>query len=92
VKKSVKVFFFVILSVSTVILLVYLMLGCATIPSSPLQPDEVRLTDLKIIKTGFHGGERGSTYKVIIRYQHGKKIAPGNITSACTTLTWLGDV
>lgn len=77
---------------SMVILFVFLMLGCATIPQSPVQPDEVRLTDLKIIKTGVHSGGHGSSYKAIIRYQYGEKIVPGNITSACTTWIWLGDV
>lgn len=77
---------------SIMMLLVFLMLGCATIPQRLVQGDEVRLTDLNIIKTGVQSGERGSTYKAIIRYQHGEKITPRDIASACTTWTWLGDV
>ena len=75
----------------SIMLLVFLLLGCATIPQGPVQPDEVRLVDLKISKTGAQSGGRGSSYKAIIGYQHGEKIVPGNITSACTTWIWLRD-
>jgi len=74
------------------LLLIVLMLGCATTPPDHVRPDEVRLTDMEIIKTDIHGGAHGSSYKAIIRYRHGAEIAPGDITSVCTTWTWLGDV
>jgi hypothetical protein len=67
-------------------LLVFFMFGCATIPKGPLRPDEVRLTALKIIETG--NTEEGKRYKAIIQYQRGGRIAPADIESACTTLTW----
>jgi hypothetical protein len=70
------------------ILLVFFIFGCATILKSPLKPDEVRLTDLKIIETGDKGGN-GKLYKAIVSYQHGEKIKPEDIRSACNTLTWL---
>ncbi|OGP53637.1 MAG: hypothetical protein A2Y65_04800 [Deltaproteobacteria bacterium RBG_13_52_11] len=69
-----------------VILLVFLFLGCATIPQGPLKSDEVRLTDLKIIETGDSGN--GKLYKAIVRYQHGEKIRPEDIRAACTTWDW----
>jgi len=70
------------------ILLVFFFFACATILKGPLKPDEVRLTELKIIETGDKGGG-GKLYKAMVSYQHGEKIKPGDITSACTTWTWL---
>ncbi len=72
------------------ILLIFVLFifGCATIPKGPLKPDEVRLTDLKIIMTGEKGRD-GKLYKAIIRYKHGEKTGPEDIKSACTTWTWL---
>jgi hypothetical protein len=70
------------------LLFVFFIFGCATILKGPLKPDEVRLTDLKIIETGEKSRE-GKHYKAIIGYQHGEKTGPGDIKSACTTWTWL---
>jgi len=70
------------------LLYVFFILGCATIPRGPLKPDEVRLVDLKIIETGEKSRD-GKLYKAIIGYQHGEKTGPGDIKSACTTWTWL---
>jgi hypothetical protein len=73
-----------------VILLIFVLFifGCETIPKGPLEPDEVRLTNLKIIETG-EKSRNGKLYKAIIRYRHEEKTGPGNIKSACTTWTWL---
>lgn len=70
-----------------VILLVFPILGCATIPKGPLKSDEVRLTDLTIIETG-DKGKGVKFYKAIIKYQHGEKISSEDIVLSCTTLTW----
>jgi len=70
------------------LLFVFFILGCATIPKGPLKSDEVRLIDLKIIEIGDKGVD-GKLYKAIIGYQHGEKTGPGDIKSACTTLIWL---
>jgi hypothetical protein len=72
------------------LLFVFYIFGCATIPKGPLKPDEVRLIDLKIVETGDNMG-KGKFYKAIIRYQHGEKTGPGEITSACTSWSWLGE-
>src|SRR5208337_5491729 len=69
-------------------LFVVFIFGCATVAKGPLKPDEVRLIDLKIIETGDKGGN-GKLYKAIVSYQHGDKIKPEDIRSACTTWTWL---
>jgi hypothetical protein len=70
------------------LLFVFYIFGCTTIPKGPLKRDEVRLTDLKIIETGDNIGN-GKFYKAIINYQRGEKTGPGNITSACTSWSWL---
>jgi hypothetical protein len=70
------------------LLFVFFIFGCATVPKGPLKPDEVRLIDLKIIETGDKSGDV-MLYKAIIGYQHGEKIKPENIRSACSTWTWL---
>lgn len=70
------------------LLFVFFILGCATIPKGPLKSDEVRLVDLKIIETG-EKSINGKLYKAIIGYQHGEKAGAGDIKSACTTWTWL---
>jgi hypothetical protein len=70
------------------LLFVFFIFGCATILKAPLKPDEVRLTDLKIIETGEKSRD-GKLYKAIIGYQHGEKTGPGDIESVCTTWTWL---
>ena len=62
--------------------------GCATIPKGPLKPDEVRLTNLKIIETG-EKSRGGKLYRAVIGYKHGEKTGSGDIKSACTTWTWL---
>jgi hypothetical protein len=69
------------------LLFVFFILGCATIPKGPLKSDEVRLVDLKIIETG-EKSINGKLYKAIIGYQHGEKTGPGYIKAACTTWTW----
>jgi len=66
------------------LLFIFFILGCATIPKGPLKPDEVRLVDLKIIETGEKNRD-GKLYKAIIGYQYGEKAGPGTIKSACTT-------
>jgi hypothetical protein len=70
------------------LLFFFFIFGCTTIPKGPLKPDEVRLTDLKIVETGDKMGN-GKLYKAIIGYQHGEKTGPGDITSACTSWSWL---
>jgi hypothetical protein len=67
-------------------LLLFFVFGCATIPKGQLRSDEVRLTALTIIETG--NKEEGKFYKAIIQYQRGGRIAPADVRSACTTLTW----
>jgi hypothetical protein len=70
------------------LLFVFFIFGCATIPRGPLKPDEVRLVDLRIVEIGSKVGD-SKLYKAIIGYQHGEKTGPGDIKSACTTWTWL---
>ena len=70
------------------LLFIFFILGCATIPKGTLKPYEVRLVDLKIIETGEKSRD-GKLYKAIIGYQHGKKAGAGDIKFACTTWTWL---
>lgn len=60
--------------------------GCATSPTGPLQPDEVRLIKLKIVETTT--GITRKNYKAIIEYQHGERIKPDDIRLACTTWYW----
>jgi hypothetical protein len=71
------------------LLLVFVLFffGCSTIPKGPLKPDEVRLTDLKIIETDKKGSV-GKLYKAFIGYKHGEKTDLGDIKSACITWTW----
>lgn len=61
--------------------------GCAKTPTGPLQTDEVRLINLKIVETTT-GTPKG--YKAIIEYQHGERIKPDDIRLACTTWYWGG--
>lgn len=59
------------------------LLGCATVPKGPLQPDEVRVTKVKIIETERKAGV--GKYKAIIEYRHGEEVTPEDIYLACTT-------
>ena len=69
-------------------LFVLFMFGCATVSKGPLQPDEVRLVDIKIVETGDKGAD-GKFYKASIGYRHGEKAGPRDIKTVCTTWTWL---
>lgn len=62
------------------------LLGCTTTPKGPLQPDEVRLTKLRIVETTT--GITRKNYKAIIEYQRGEGIKPDDIRLACTTWYW----
>jgi hypothetical protein len=72
------------------IVFVLFFFGCSTIRKGPLKPEEVRLTDLKIIETGKKGSD-GKLYKAIIDYKHGEKTDPRDIKSACITWVWFWD-
>jgi len=61
--------------------------GCATVPKGPLQTDEVRLTDLRIIELG-DKGKKEKFYRAIIKYQRGERIKPEDIYLVCTTWYW----
>lgn len=62
------------------------LLGCATIPKGPLQPDEVRLTKARIIETTTVGTRQN--YRAVIEYQRGERIKPNDIRLVCTTWYW----
>jgi hypothetical protein len=65
------------------------ILSCATIPTGPLQSDEVRLTNLKIVETQIESQTKPSySASAVIEYQHGGIIKSKDIASVCTTLIW----